>query len=330
MSKKTVFSAIQPSGTPTLGNYLGALKNWNNMKDEYDCTFAVADLHAITVKQKPSELRRRTLEMYALFFALGLDNESSTVFVQSHVSAHTSLSWILSCYSSFGEMSRMTQFKDKAQKHKDNINVGLFSYPILMVSDILLYNANLVPVGKDQNQHLEITRDIAERFNGIYGDVFTIPEPFKEFAGAKIMSLTDPTKKMSKSDENQKSFISLTDTPAQITKKIKSAVTDSDGEIIYKEGKDGINNLLSIYSCCRGQTIKESEKEFKGVLYGDFKAAVAEAVVSELAPLQERYNDFVANKEFLEKQMKIGAEKAEYIANKTLRKVMKKVGFYSL
>ncbi|MDO5014419.1 MAG: tryptophan--tRNA ligase [Clostridia bacterium] len=330
MSKKVVFSAIQPSGTPTLGNYLGALKNWSDMKDEYDCTFAVADLHAITVRQNPADLKRRTLEMYALLFALGLNNENSTVFVQSHVPAHTGLSWVLSCYSSFGEMSRMTQFKDKSQKHSDNVNVGLFSYPVLMVADILLYNAEFVPVGKDQNQHLEITRDIAERFNGIYGDVFTIPDSFKEFDGAKIMSLTDPTKKMSKSDDNLKSFISLTDTPSQITKKIKSAVTDSDGEVVYREGKDGVNNLLTIYSCCTGKTIKEAEKEFEGVLYGDFKQAVAESVVKELDPLLQRYNEYVADKQFLEKQMKIGAEKAAYVANKTLKKVMKKVGFYNI
>ncbi len=261
--KQTVLSLIQPTGTPTLGNYLGALKNWKNMSDGYDCFFGVADLHSITVRPNPADLRRRTTEMYALLLALGLDPHKNTVFVQSHVPAHAQLAWILDCYTQFGEASRMTQFKDKSEKHPDNVNVGLFAYPVLMAADILLYQTDFVPIGIDQKQHLEITRNIADRFNGLYGNTFKLPEPFIGKSGAKIMSLQEPNKKMSKSDTNPKAFISVLDDDNTIMKKIKSAVTDSEARVYRKDGKDGVNNLMGIYSCCTGKTDKEIEKEFE-------------------------------------------------------------------
>ena len=261
--KQTVLSLIQPTGTPTLGNYLGALKNWKNMSDGYDCFFGVADLHSITVRPNPADLRRRTTEMYALLLALGLDPHKNTVFVQSHVPAHAQLAWILDCYTQFGEASRMTQFKDKSEKHPDNVNVGLFAYPVLMAADILLYQTDFVPIGIDQKQHLEITRNIADRFNGLYGNTFKLPEPFIGKSGAKIMSLQEPNKKMSKSDTNPKAFISVLDDDNTIMKKIKSAVTDSEARVYRKDGKDGVNNLMGIYSCCTGKTDEEIEKEFE-------------------------------------------------------------------
>lgn len=328
--KKVVLSAIQPTGTPTLGNYLGALKNWKNMADDYECFYAVADLHSITVRPEPAQLRRRTLEMYALLLAIGLDPEKNTVFVQSHVNAHAQLAWILNCYTQFGEAARMTQFKDKSEKHPENVNVGLFAYPTLMAADILLYQADFVPIGVDQKQHLEITRNIAERFNGLYGDTFTIPEPFIGKAGAKIMSLQEPTKKMSKSDTNVKAFISVLDDTDTIVRKIKSAVTDSEARVYYAEGKDGVNNLMGIYSCCTGKSFEEIEQEFEGKGYGDFKAAVAEAVAAELAPVRDEFNRLIANKSYLNACMEAGAQKAARVANRTLRKAMKKVGFYQL
>ncbi len=328
--KKVVLSAIQPTGTPTLGNYLGALKNWKNMADDYDCFYAVADLHSITVRPEPAQLRRRTLEMYALLLAIGLDPEKNTVFVQSHVNAHAQLAWILNCYTQFGEAARMTQFKDKSEKHPENVNVGLFAYPTLMAADILLYQADFVPIGVDQKQHLEITRNIAERFNGLYGDTFTIPEPFIGKAGAKIMSLQEPTKKMSKSDTNVKAFISVLDDTDTIVRKIKSAVTDSEARVYYAEGKDGVNNLMGIYSCCTGKSFEEIEQEFEGKGYGDFKAAVAEAVAAELAPVRDEFNRLIADKSYLNACMEAGAQKAARVANRTLRKAMKKVGFYQL
>ena len=261
--KQTVLSLIQPTGTPTLGNYLGALKNWKNMSDGYDCFFGVADLHSITVRPNPADLRRRTTEMYALLLALGLDPHKNTVFVQSHVPAHAQLAWILDCYTQFGEASRMTQFKDKSEKHPDNVNVGLFAYPVLMAADILLYQTDFVPIGIDQKQHLEITRNIVDRFNGLYGNTFKLPEPFIGKSGAKIMSLQEPNKKMSKSDTNPKAFISVLDDDNTIMKKIKSAVTDSEARVYKKDGKDGVNNLMGIYSCCTGKTDEEIEKEFE-------------------------------------------------------------------
>mgnify|MGYP001625029786 FL=1 len=328
--KQVVLSAIQPTGTPTLGNYLGALKNWKNMADDYECYYAVADLHSITVRPEPAQLRRKTLEMYAFLLAIGLDPEKNTVFVQSHVSAHAQLGWILNCYTQFGEAARMTQFKDKSEKHPENVNVGLFAYPMLMAADILLYQANYVPIGVDQKQHLEITRNIADRFNGLYGETFTLPEPFIGKTGAKIMSLQEPTKKMSKSDTNVKAFISVLDDTDAIVRKIKSAVTDSEARVHYAQGKDGVNNLMTIYSCCTGKDFAEIEKEFDGKGYGDFKAAVAEAVAAELAPVRDEFNRLIADKSYLNACMEAGAQKAARVANRTLRKAMKRVGFYQL
>lgn len=328
--KQIVLSAIQPTGTPTLGNYLGALKNWKNMADDYECFYAVADLHSITVRPEPALLRRRTLEMYALLLAIGLDPEKNTVFVQSHVNAHAQLAWVLNCYTQFGEAARMTQFKDKSEKHPENVNVGLFSYPTLMAADILLYQADFVPVGADQKQHLEITRDIAERFNGIYGQTFKVPEPFIGKTGANIMSLQEPTKKMSKSDTNAKASISMLDDADTIVRKVKSAVTDSEARVYCGEGKDGVNNLMGIYSCCTGKDFAEIEQEFAGKGYGDFKTAVAEAVVEELRPVKAEFDRLIADKAYLTACMEDGAKKASYFANKTLRKAMKKVGFYQL
>ena len=324
--KNVVLSLVQASGTPTLGNYLGAFKNWHNMAAENDCIFGVADLHAITVRSEPADLRRRSIEMYAMLLALGLDPEKNIVFLQSHVTDHALLAWVLNCYTAFGEASRMTQFKDKSQSHADNINVGLFSYPVLMAADILLYQADLVPVGADQKQHLEIARDIANRFNGIYGKTFTIPDPYIGKSGARVMSLQDPTQKMSKSDPNPKASVSLLDPPEVILKKFKSAVTDSEACVRYADGKDGINNLMAIYSCCTGLDYEAIEKEFEGKGYGDFKVKVAEAVIEELRPVQEEYKRLIADKQYLLDTAAAGAEKASRIAYRTLTKAKKKVG----
>lgn len=325
--RKKILSCIQPSGIPTLGNYLGALKNWKTLGDEFDSAFAVADLHAITVRQDPKKLREQTLEVFALLLAIGLDPEKNIIFIQSHVPAHAQLAWVLNCYTQFGEMSRMTQFKDKSLSHADNVNVGLFSYPVLMAADILLYQADLVPVGADQKQHLEIARDIAGRFNGIYGKTFTIPDPYIGKNGARVMSLQDPSKKMSKSDPNPKSFVSVFDKPETIMKKIKSAVTDSEGGVYYGEGKDGINNLMGIYSCCTGLDFDKIADEFKGKGYGDFKNAVGEAVVEELRPVREKYEMYMKDQAYLKELAAKGAESASRVANRTLNKAMKKCGF---
>ena len=329
--KKIVLSCIQPTGTPTLGNYLGALKNWKNMCEDYDCLYGVADLHSITVptfRENPAQLKKNTLELYALLLALGIDPEKNVVFVQSHVPTHAQLGWILNCYTQFGEAARMTQFKEKSQKLENNISVGLFDYPVLMAADILVYGADFVPIGADQKQHLELARNIVDRFNAIYGNVFKMPEPFIGKAGAKICSLQDPTHKMSKSDDNPKSYISMLDEPNVIMKKIKSAVTDSEACVKYAEGKDGINNLMTIYSCCTGKSFEEIEKEFEGKGYGDFKTAVGQAVIDELAPVQARYKELINDKKYLEECMKKGADLATRISQRTLDKVMKKVGFY--
>ncbi len=326
-SKKTVLSCIQPSGALTLGNYLGALKNWVAMQEEFDCTFAVADLHAITVRQDPQKFRAQIYSTCALLLALGLDPEKSTLFIQSHVKSHAELMWILSCYTQFGELSRMTQFKDKSAKHADNVNLGLFAYPTLMAADILLYKPDFVPVGADQKQHLEIARDIAIRFNNIYGDVFKVPEPYIPKVGARVMSLQDPTKKMSKSDENVNSWIAILDKPEDIMRKCKRAVTDSEARVCVGEGRDGINNLIGIYSAVTGKSSEEIEVEFDGKGYGDFKTAVGEAIVEELRPIRERYDTFIADKKQLEDIYKQGAERAFYTARKTASKAMKKVGF---
>ncbi len=328
--KKIIFSGVQPSGNITLGNYLGAIKNFVDLQHDYHCCYAIMDLHSITVRQNPAELRKRTLDLLKIYLACGIDPEENLLFVQSHVPAHAQLAWVLNCYTYMGELSRMTQFKDKSAKHADNINAGLFTYPTLMAADILLYRADLVPVGKDQMQHIEITRDIAQRFNSIYGDVFTIPEGFMPKSGAKIMSLTEPTKKMSKSDENPKAYISILDDFNVMAKKIKSAVTDSEGVIEYRENdetKAGINNLLTIMSAVTGKSIDSIVSDYSGKGYGDFKADVAEAVVECLKPIRARYDELSGDKAYLEGIYKQGAERAAGIAQKTLRKVYKKVGF---
>ena len=327
ISKKRVLSAIQPSGLLTLGNYLGALKNWSAMDKEFDCLFAVADLHAITVRQEPAKLRQQIYTTAALLLALGLDADKNVLFIQSQVPAHSQLAWILNCYTQFGELSRMTQFKDKSAKHADNVNAGLFTYPALMAADILLYKTDLVPVGADQKQHLELARDVATRFNGIYGDVFTIPEPYIAKTGARVMSLQDPTKKMSKSDENINAWVAILDKPEDIMRKFKRAVTDSEAKVCVGDGKDGINNLISIYSAITGKTADQVAAEFEGKGYGDFKTAVGEAVVEELRPIREEYERIITDKGEIERIYKQGAEKADWIARRTLGKVMKKTGF---
>ena len=325
--KKTLFSGMQATGNLTLGNYLGALKNWVTISDDYQTFFSVVDMHSITVRQDPAELRKRARTLLTLYIAAGLDPEKNCIYYQSHVSGHAELAWILNCFTYMGELNRMTQFKDKAAKHADNINAGLFTYPVLMAADILLYQADVVPVGIDQMQHLELTRDIAIRFNNIYGDVFTVPEAYIGKAGAKIMSLQDPAKKMSKSDENPNGSIYLMDDPDTIIRKCKRAVTDSEGIILYRDEQPGVKNLIDIYCACTGKTPAEVEREFDGKGYGDFKMAVGEAVVGVLKPLQDRFADLSKNKEYLDKVIKENAEKASYFSNKTLRKVQKKVGF---
>lgn len=325
--KKVLFSGMQSKGNLTLGNYLGALKNWVSLSDEYECFYSVVDMHSITVRQDPAELRKRARSLLTLYIAAGLDPKKNCIYYQSHVSGHAELAWILNCFTYMGELNRMTQFKDKAAKHADNINAGLFTYPVLMAADILLYQADVVPVGKDQLQHLEITRDIAQRFNGIYGDVFTIPEPYVGKSGARIMSLQDPSKKMSKSDENQNASIYLMDDPDTIIRKFKRAVTDSEACVRYCEEQPGIRNLIDIYCACNDVKPEDVEKEFDGKGYGDFKMAVGESVVSVLKPLQERYEQLSKDKAYLDSIIKENAEKAQYYSNKTLRKVQKKIGF---
>ena len=325
--KKRIFSGIQPSGCVTLGNYLGAIKNWVDLQDEYECLYSVVDLHSITVRQNPAELKKRCIEFLSLFLACGLDPEKNIMYFQSHVPQHAELGWILNCYTYMGELNRMTQFKDKCAKHADNINVGLFAYPDLMAADILLYQTDMVPVGVDQKQHLELTRDIAVRFNSIYGDVFKIPEPFIPKIGAKIMSLTEPTKKMSKSDSNPKGYISIVEDGSVIAKKIKSAVTDSDGRICRGEGKDGIENLMNILSAVTGESIDSIENRFEGRGYGEFKGEVAEAVVESLRPIKEKYEMYLKDKAYIESVYKNGAEAASRLACRTLAKVHKKLGF---
>lgn len=325
--KKTLFSGMQATGNLTLGNYFGALKNWVTLSDEYNCFYCVVDEHSITVRQDPAELRRRARALLTLYIAAGLDPEKNCIYYQSHVSAHAELAWILNCYTYMGELQRMTQFKDKSAKHADNINAGLFTYPVLMAADILLFQANVVPVGIDQMQHLELTRDIAQRFNGIYGDVFTIPEAYLGKVGAKIMSLQEPTKKMSKSDENPNASIYLMDDPDTIIRKFKRAVTDSESEVRYAAEKPGVSNLIDIYRAATGKSVEEVEREFDGKGYGDFKLAVGESVVSVLKPLQDRVADLSKDKAYIDNVIKTNAERASYVANKTLRKVQKKVGF---
>ena len=325
--KKILYSGMQATGTLTLGNYLGALKNWVNLTDEYECIYGVMDLHSLTLRQVPAEFRKNARSLYALYVAAGLDPEKNCIYYQSHVSGHAELAWILNCFTYMGELNRMTQFKDKSAKHADNINAGLFTYPVLMAADILLYQADVVPVGIDQMQHLELTRDIATRFNNIYGDVFTIPEAYVGKVGAKIMSLQDPSKKMSKSDENPNGSIYLMDDPDTIIRKCKRAVTDSEANIAYREEQPGLKNLIDIYCACEGKTPDEAVKEFEGRGYGELKMAVGEAVVSVLKPLQDEVSRLEKDKAYLDSIIKENAEKASYYANKTLRKVQRKVGF---
>lgn len=325
--KKRSLSLIQPTSVPTLGNYLGAMRGWADFQEDFDTIFGIADLHSITVRQDPKKLREQTVQLYALLMSVGLEPEKSILFVQSHVPQHSQLGWLLNCYTQFGELSRMTQFKDKSQQHSDNVNAGLFTYPCLMAADILLYQADVVPVGADQKQHLEIARDIAERFNGVYGNVFTVPEPYIPKAGARVMSLADPTRKMSKSDPNPKGTVYLTDEPNVIMKKFKSAVTDSEMSVRYADGKDGINNLMTIYSAVTGRDYQAIEDEFAGKGYGVFKKAVGEAVVAELEPVQKKYKELMNDKTYLQDCWTKGGEFAQRLSQRTLDKAMKKIGF---
>lgn len=324
--KRRIFSGIQPSGDLTLGSYMGAIGNWVAMQDEYDCVYCIVDMHAITVRQNPAELRRRSLQQLAQYIACGLEPEKCILFIQSHVPEHAELSWVLGCYTQFGELSRMTQFKQKSQQHADNITAGLFTYPVLMAADILLYQADAVPVGADQKQHVELCRDVAQRFNGVYGDVFTLPEPFIPKLGARIMSLGDPASKMSKSDPDGCVF--LMDSPDDIRRKFKRAVTDSETSVKYdRDSKPGVSNLLTIYCAATGKTIEEAENEFEGKGYGVLKPAVADAVIALTEPVRAESRRLLKDKAYLESVYRAGAEKASSIARRTLRKVYKKVGF---
>ena len=327
---KVSFSGVQPSGNLTIGNYLGALRNFADFTDKYKCFYCVVDEHAITVRQVPADLRRRTYETLSLYLACGLDPDKNTLYVQSHVPAHAELAWILNCFTMFGELSRMTQFKDKSARHADNVNAGLFTYPSLMAADILLYQTDVVPVGIDQKQHVELCRNIAERINQIYPGTFTVPEPVIPTNGKKIMSLADPTRKMSKSDENQNAVVYILDDRDTIVRKFKRAVTDSGSEVRFAEGKDGVNNLMTIYSCFTGKELPEIEREFAGKGYGDFKLAVGEVCADALAPVQEKFRLMMSDKAELERLMKKGADEASYYARKTLSKIQRKLGFVQL
>ena len=328
--KKIMLSGIKPTGDLTLGSYLGAIKNWAERAEQYDCFYFMADLHALTTRNNPADLRRRTLEQLAQYVACGLDPEKNTLFLQSHVPAHAELGWVLNCYTMFGELSRMTQFKDKSAKNAENINAGLFTYPALMAADILLYQTDLVPVGDDQKQHVELCRDIAIRFNGVYGDVFTLPEPFIPKTGARIMSLTTPENKMSKSDKDPGGCIYIMEKPEDILRSFKRAKTDSDTVNCVRydpAAKPGVANLMQIYSCASGLSFEEIEREFEGKGYGDFKTRVGESVVELLRPIREKAEDLMKNKDYLTAVYREGADKAASVANRTLRKVYKKVGF---
>lgn len=326
-NKKRILSAIQPTGTFTLGNYVGAVSHWGKLQDEFDCIYAVADMHAITVRQDPAKLRQHTLEAYALLLACGVDPKKSIAFIQSHVKSHAELNWILSCSTQFGELSRMTQFKDKSQKHPDDINAGLFTYPVLMAADILAYKADLVPIGADQKQHLELARNIAQRFNNKYGELFTVPEPYIPKVGARVMSLQDPEKKMSKSDENPNACIFILDEPDVIIRKFKRAVTDSEAVVRYADEKPGISNLMSIYSVVTGKDYASIEREFDGKGYGDFKLAVGEAVADHLKPVRDEFARLIADKAYLKECYTAGAQMALNVSRKTVAKAYRKVGF---
>lgn len=325
--KKVIFSGIQPTGTFTLGNYIGAVRHWVDLQEQFNCIYSVVDMHAITVMQDPSKLRQHSLEAYALLLACGVDPEKSLVFFQSHVKTHAEMNWILSCSTQFGELSRMTQFKDKSAKHPDDINAGLFTYPVLMAGDILLYQTDLVPVGVDQKQHLELSRDVAARFNGKYGELFKIPEPYISELGAKVMSLQEPLKKMSKSDENPNACVLILDDTDTIIRKFKKAVTDSEAKVRFSEGKDGINNLMTILSSITGDSFDTITKDFDGKGYGDFKLCVGEAVAEKLRPVREEFARLMADKAYLKKCYTEGAEKALKLSQKTITKAYRKVGF---
>ena len=326
--KKRIFSGMQPSGVITLGNYLGALKNWTKLQDEYDCLYCIVDMHAITVRQDPVKLRKQARDLLVQYLAVGLEPEKNIMYYQSHVPQHAELGWILNCFTYMGELNRMTQFKDKCAKHADNINAGLFTYPTLMAADILLYQADLVPVGGDQKQHVEICRDIATRFNGLYGDTFKLPDPYIPKVGARIMSLTTPTSKMSKSDKDQNGCVYMLEKPEDILRKFKKAMTDSDACVRFDpENKPGVSNLMQIYSVATGKDYAAIEAEFAGQGYGSFKTAVGESVVELLRPIREETERLLADKSYLESVYRAGAEKAAYVANRTLSKVYKKVGF---
>lgn len=328
--KRVILSGIQPTGTFTLGNYVGAVRNWGRLQQEYDCLYMVANLHALTVRQEPAALRRQTREAAAMLLATGIDPQKSILFVQSHVPAHAELAWVLSCNTQFGELSRMTQFKDKSAKHADNVNAGLFTYPALMAADILLYNADLVPVGVDQKQHLELTRNVAQRFNNLYSPTFTMPDPYIPKTGAKIMSLQEPDKKMSKSDTNANSFILMTDDADTILRKFKRAVTDSEGTVRAADDKPGVTNLMSIYSVLTGKDFAAIEQEFEGQGYGVFKEAVAQSVIDTFQPIQQEYHRILEDKAYLDQVLTEGAQKADHIARRTLSKVYKKIGMLQL
>lgn len=322
-----MFSGVQPSGSLTIGNYIGAIKNWVSLQDEYECYYCIVDLHSITVPQEPKNLRKNTLELLAVYLACGLDPEKCTLFIQSHVSAHAELSWVLSTMSYMGQLSRMTQYKEKSQRVGENVNAGLFTYPVLMAADILLYQADLVPVGEDQKQHLELARDLAERFNNRYSPTFKVPEPLIKKEGARIMSLQNPQKKMSKSDDNENGYILILDKPEDIRRKVKRAVTDSIGVVRYSDEQPGIKNLIEIYSAFSKDSIEDIEKRYEGIGYGKFKEDLAEVVIEGLRLIQEKFDSYMKNKDYLESVYKQGAEKARYISNKTLRKVYRKIGF---
>lgn len=326
-AKKVIFSGIQPSGNITLGNYLGAIKSWVKLQEDYDCYFCVVDLHAITVPQKPKDLRSKTLELLSIYLAAGIDPEKNTLFIQSHVPAHAECGWLLTCNSYVGELSRMTQYKDKSKRFGDSIGAGLFMYPVLMAADILLYQTDLVPVGKDQTQHLELARDLANRFNNAYSETFKIPTGYIPKEGAKIMSLQEPTKKMSKSDENVNSFILVMDPQEVIRKKISRAVTDSVGVINYTEEQPGVKNLIDILATIKGENPLDIVKNYENLGYAELKKDVADAIIEELAPIQARALELQKDKKALEEIYRNGAQKASYVANKTLRKVQKKIGF---
>ena len=328
--KKIIFSGIQPTGTFTLGNYIGAIRNWGKLQDDYNCIYSIVDMHAITVKQDPAQLRKHTIEAYALIMACGVDPQKSIAFIQCHNKCHAEMNWVLSCSTQIGELSRMTQFKAKSEKHPDDINAGLFTYPVLMAGDILLYQTDLVPIGADQKQHLELSRNVAQRFNQKYGELFKIPEPYIPEKGARVMSLQDPTKKMSKSDENQNGCIYILDDKDTIVRKFRKAITDSDSKVRYAEGKDGINNLMTIYSVVTGKNYDEIEQEFDGKGYGDFKTAVGEAVADHLEPVRTEYARLIADKAYIKECYTKGAEQATRIAQKTMSKAYRKVGFVDI